>query len=142
MQHSQFAFVCMYIYHTLISMGSLVAHAYRNYVHVVALTHTNASAVCNVIDHAHTFHCRVYLTSKLEWVSCPHSISSIYRPTTWIFEPHAVPMRFRTCLYCIVLAWIDHCKAGVSYFRLVRPLSALKCDKLGGVGSVLSREEF
>ena len=37
--------ICMYIHHTLISMGSLVAHAYRHVVHLVALTLTNASAV-------------------------------------------------------------------------------------------------
>ena len=37
--------ICMYIHHTLISVGSLVAHAYRHVVHLVALTLTNASAV-------------------------------------------------------------------------------------------------
>ena len=39
MQRSQFTFVCMYvIHHTLISVGSLLARAYRHDMHVVTLT--------------------------------------------------------------------------------------------------------
>ena len=44
MQHCQFVFVCMYVCHTLISVGSLVGRAYRHGVHVVALTLMKASA--------------------------------------------------------------------------------------------------
>ena len=37
-------YVCVYIRHTLINMGSLVTRVYRHDVHVVTLTLTNASA--------------------------------------------------------------------------------------------------
>ena len=46
MQCSQFASVCMYvctyIRHTLISVGSLVAHVYRHNMHVVTMTQMQA----------------------------------------------------------------------------------------------------
>ena len=59
-------YVCMYIPHTLINMGSLVAHAYRHDMHVVdsqALHEWSLSSL-NTPNHARTRNWKYSVTTS------------------------------------------------------------------------------